>query len=251
MNRKSMRQIFREGIFSENPLFISAMGICPALAVATQASNGFGLGIAATVVLFAMGVVLSALKRVIPYGVRIPRTMLIAATFVSITDIMVRVYMPAIYAGIGPYMPLLAVNCVILDRAEAFSSGNTVARSAVHGLAVGLGYTAGLTLLGALRELLGKGTLFGAPILSGVLPKTPLFLLAPGGMLVLGVIIAALNKLTGRNAESSCGSCEGCPSAAGCTKRASRRGASGTASRIGASGSSKTRAAAEKKGGRS
>ena len=219
MNRKSKRQILREGIFTANPLFISAMGICPALAVATQASNGLGLGLAATLVLFSMGIVLSALKRVIPYGVRIPCTMVIAATFVSIADIIVRVYIPAVYAGIGPYLPLLAVNCVILERSEFFYTRNTVADSAVHGLAVGLGYTAGLTLLGAVRELIGKGTLFGAPILSGVVPQTPLFLLAPGGMLVLGVIIAILNKLTGRSAEGPCGDCEGCRSAAGCTKR--------------------------------
>ena len=212
-NRK--RRIFINGIFTENPLLISAMGICPALAVTTRASNGFGMGIALTFVLICTGLVLSALKRVIPSNVRIPCYMFIAASFVSIVRMLFSAYLPALDGSIGPYLPLLAVNCVILERAEAFSTKNSIADSTLHGFACGLGYTAALTVMGALRELLGSGELFGAIIIPGF-PRASMFLLAPGGFLVLGALIAAANKLSGRNAENCDGNCAGCPLEGNC-----------------------------------
>ena len=215
MNRR--RRIFIEGLLKENPLLVSAMGICPALAVTTRASNGFGMGIALTFVLICTGLALSALKRVIPSGIRIPCYMIISASFVTIASLLLKAYVPGLHSSIGPYLPLLAVNCVILERAEVFSTKNSIADSTLHGFACGLGYTAALTLMGALRELFGSGELFGAIIIPGF-PRAPMFLLAPGGFLVLGALIAAVNSLSGRNAENCDGGCAGCPLEGSCSK---------------------------------
>ena len=203
MKESRRSRIFKEGLFTQNPLLVSAMGICPALAVTTRASNGFGMGMALTFVLICTGLALSALKRVIPVNVRIPCYMLISATFVSIVQMLLKAYIPGLHGSIGPYLPLLAVNCIVLERAEVFATKNSIADSTLHGFACGIGYTLALTLMGALREFFGNGELFGAIVIPGF-PRASMFLLAPGGFLVLGVLIAAVNKLSGRNA-GSCG----------------------------------------------
>ena len=192
--KDSSLKVLLNGIFKEIPIFVLILGMCPTLATTYSAINGLSMGVATLFVLFGSNVVISILKNIIPDKIRIPAFIVIIATFVSIVEMLIHAYYPAIYNSLGIFIPLIVVNCLVLGRAEAFASKNTVFRSALDGLGMGLGFTFALTLLGTLRELLGTGKVFGNIVFPdhyGAL----IFVLAPGAFIVLGYLIAIMNKL--------------------------------------------------------
>ncbi len=214
MNNRYTKELTK-GLLAENPVLRLCLGTCPTLAITTSLKNGLGMGAAATVVLLCSNVVISLLRRVIPDKVRIPAYITVIAGFVTLVQMVVQAYLPAVYDALGIYLPLIVVNCIILGRAEAFASKNPVLLSAADGLGMGLGFTLTLAVMGAVRELLGAGTIFGLPVL-----HTPMliFIMAPGGFFVFGLLIAAANALAarlGRKPAQKSG-CAGCPAAHEC-----------------------------------
>ncbi len=191
----------KNGIIDQNPTLRLVLGTCPTLAITTQAFNGIGMGLAATFVLVCSNIMVSLLRKVIPEKVRIPCYITIIASFVTVLQMIVKAFLPEIDKALGIYLPLIVVNCIILARAEMFAAKNTVLVSAVDGLGMGIGFTAVLTLMGIIRELLGAGTVFGLPILSGVLPPMLIFILPPGGFFVFGVLIALANSLSKKSGK--------------------------------------------------
>lgn len=186
------------GLFRENPTFSLLLGMCPTLGVTTSAFNGMGMGLATTFVLVMSNLVISLVANLIPDKVRIPAFIVIIAAFVTIVDFSMQAYVPALYESLGLFIPLIVVNCIVLGRAEAFASKNGPIASIFDGLGMGLGFTMSLTLLGSVRELLGSGKIFDITIMSdqyGMLA----FVLAPGGFLALGFLIAAVNRLRKTN----------------------------------------------------
>jgi len=181
------------GIFKENPTFALVLGMCPTLATTTSAINGMSMGLATMFVLICSNVVISMLKNVIPDKVRIPAFIVVIATFVTIVEMLMKAYTPAIYDVLGLFIPLIVVNCIVLGRAEAFAAKNSVGLSALDGIGMGLGFTLSLTVIGIIRELLGTGTCFGQHIIPdnyGML----LFVLAPGAFIVLGLLMGLFQK---------------------------------------------------------
>jgi len=192
--KDSPLKVFINGLIKENPIFVLILGMCPTLATTTSAINGMSMGLATLFVLFGSNVVVSLVKNFIPDKVRIPAYVVVIATFVSVAEMLIHAYFPVIYDSLGIFIPLIVVNCIVLGRAEAFAAKNTVFRSALDGLGMGLGFTFALTLLGTLRELLGTGKVFGYVLFPehyGAL----IFVLAPGAFIVLGYLIAIMNKL--------------------------------------------------------
>jgi Na+-translocating ferredoxin:NAD+ oxidoreductase subunit E len=192
--KDSASKVLLNGLIKENPIFVLILGICPTLATTTSAINGMSMGLATLFVLFMSNVVVSMVKNFIPDKVRIPAYIVVIATFVSVVEMLIHAYYPVMYESLGIFIPLIVVNCIVLGRAEAFAAKNTVFRSALDGLGMGLGFTFALTLLGMLRELLGTGKVFGNVIFPenyGAL----IFVLAPGAFIVLGYLIAIMNKL--------------------------------------------------------
>ena len=183
-----------KGVFRENPLFVLVLGTCPALAVTTSAENGMGMGLASTFVLVFSNLFISLLKRVIPPQIRIPCYIVIIASFVSIVDMVMKAYLPSLYKSLGIFIPLIVVNCIILGRAEAYASKNTVASSLIDGLGMGMGFTLALLLLGVSRELLGDGAFFGHK-LSQTMKPALIFILPPGAFITIGILMALLNKM--------------------------------------------------------
>ena len=194
-----------KGIVAENPVLRLVLGTCPTLAVTTAASNAIGMGVAATLVLVCANFAISALRHVIPDEVRIPAYITIIAGFVSVVQLLVKAYAPALDESLGIYLPLIVVNCIILGRAEAFASKNSVAASAVDGICQGIGYTVVLLILSAFRELLGAGTLLGIQIMPSSYVPAGMLTLPVGGFLCLGTLIAimqwALARSEKKNAE--------------------------------------------------
>ncbi len=212
---------FTNGLLKENPVLRLVLGTCPTLAVTTAAINGIGMGLAATAVLVCSNAVISLLRRVIPDKVRIPAYITIIAGFVTVVQMLVKAFAPAIDKSLGIYLPLIVVNCIILARAEMFASKNPVLPSVLDGLGMGIGFTATLTVMGAIRELLGAGTLFSLPITSQFIDPMIIFLLPPGGFFVFGVLVAVSNaiaKKQGKPIVEHLG-CEGCPSKDICSKQ--------------------------------
>ena len=182
-----------KGIIKENPTFVLVLGRCPTLGTTTSASNGFGMGVATMAVLIMSNLVISLVKNLIPDKVRIPAFIVIIASFVTIIQMLLKAYVPALYASLGVFIPLIVVNCIILGRAEAFASKNSPVDSMLDGVGIGLGFTLSLTVIGAIRELLGNGSVFGFSF--GISDYMPLvFVLAPGAFLVLGYLMALFNK---------------------------------------------------------
>lgn len=182
------------GLFKENPTFVLLLGMCPTLGVTTSAINGMGMGLATAFVLIMSNLVISLVSHVIPDKIRIPSFIVIIAAFVTIVDMSMAAYLPALHAALGLFIPLIVVNCIVLGRAEAFASKNKVLPSILDGMGMGLGFTMSLTILGSIRELLGSGKIFNLPIYNenyGML----IFVLAPGAFLALGYLIAAINKI--------------------------------------------------------
>ena len=185
---------FTNGLLKENPTFVLVLGMCPTLATTTSAINGMSMGLATLFVLVCSNIVISLLKKLIPDKVRIPAFIVVIATFVTLVQLLMQAYLPSIYDVLGLFIPLIVVNCIVLGRAEAFAAKNSVGLSALDGIGMGLGFTLALTLLGALRELLGTGTCFGFHIFPdnyGAL----VFVLAPGAFIALAYLMVIINKL--------------------------------------------------------
>jgi electron transport complex protein RnfE len=189
-------QIFTRGLIKENVVLILMIGLCPALATSGTVRDGFGMGLAATFVLLFSNVIISIMRKRIPNEVRIPIFILIISTFVTIIDYFMQAYQPDLYRALGVFVPLIVVNCMILGRAEAYASKNSVINSALDGLGVGLGFTLTLTVIGAIREMLGSGTLLGIAVFGEAFKQSPVIfmVLPPGAFLVIGVLKALINK---------------------------------------------------------
>jgi Na+-translocating ferredoxin:NAD+ oxidoreductase subunit E len=186
-------QNFTKGFFKENPILVLVLGTCPTLATTSSALNGMGMGIATTFVLLGSNVVISLLSGVIPDKVRIPAFIVIIASFVTIVDLVMQAYVPSLYEKLGIFIPLIVVNCIVLGRAEAFASKNSVLSSFFDGIGMGLGFTMALGIMGAFREIVGSGSIFGYKFISG--DGILVFILAPGAFWVLGYLIALINRL--------------------------------------------------------
>lgn len=234
--KKSLGQEFTKGLVAENPVLRLVLGTCPTLAVSTSIENAIGMGIAATIVLLCSNVVISALRKVIPSKVRIPCYIVVIAAFVTIVQLFVKAFAPALDASLGIFLPLIVVNCIILGRAEAFASKNPVLASAVDGVGMGVGFTLALALMAAVREFFGSGNLtlkvlgFGTTLsdILGLgegnvfeaigLEPILIFILAPGGFFVFGLLMACANKLAESKGKpkAELNGCENCPMAASC-----------------------------------
>jgi Na+-translocating ferredoxin:NAD+ oxidoreductase subunit E len=186
-------QNFTKGFFKENPILVLVLGTCPTLATTSSSLNGMGMGIATTFVLIGSNVVISLLASVIPDKVRIPAFVVIIASFVTIVDLLMQAYIPTLYETLGIFIPLIVVNCIVLGRAEAFASKNTVFSSLIDGLGMGFGFTMALGILGAFREIIGSGTIFGYKFIQG--DGILVFILAPGAFWALGYLIALVNRI--------------------------------------------------------
>ena len=202
----------KNGIITENPTFVMMLGMCPTLAVTSSAMNGLGMGLTTTAVLILSNAVISLLRKVIPDKVRIPAFIVIVASFVTIIQLLLKAYIPALNSALGVYIPLIVVNCIILGRAEAYASKNSVIPSIFDGIGMGLGFTVGLTLIGICREILGSGAIFGVEFIPEEFHIT-FFVLAPGAFLVLAFLTALQNKfkmpsatnIPGGDANIACG----------------------------------------------
>jgi electron transport complex protein RnfE len=184
---------FSKGFFKENAVFVLFLGLCPTLGVTTTAINGLGMGLATTFVLLMSNIVVSIIKNLIPDKVRIPSYIVIIASFVTIVELVMQAYVPDLFDALGLFIPLIVVNCLVLGRAEAFASKQNILTSAVDGLGMGLGFSMALTMLGAVREILGSGSIFGLKFIEG--DGMLVFVLAPGAFLALGYLIVLINKL--------------------------------------------------------
>lgn len=206
------------GLIKENPTFVMMLGMCPTLAVTTSAMNGLGMGLTTMVVLTMSNMIISLLRKVIPDGVRMPAFIVVVASFVTIVQFLLEGFIPALYASLGIYIPLIVVNCIILGRAEAYASKNKVVPSIFDGIGMGLGFTLGLTSIGIFREILGAGQIFGFQIMPSSYEPITIFILAPGAFFVLAMLVALQNKLKMKKdpkAETACGSgCASCTNSA-------------------------------------
>ena len=209
---------FTKGLIKENPNMVTLLGMCPTLAITTMASNALGMGLSTTFVLVCSNIVISALRKVIPDKVRIPAYIVIIASFVTIVQMVVKAFLPALDEQLGVYLPLIVVNCIILGRAEAFANKNPVLASAVDGLGMGIGFTAALFIMGAAREILGAGSFYGISV--PFLAENPMliFILPPGGFFVYGITMAVANRIAESkgNPRAELRGCEGCPMAQNC-----------------------------------
>ena len=216
--KKSLGKEFTKGILAENPTLRLVLGTCPTLATTTSVTSALGMGVAASVVLVCSNIVISALRKVIPDKVRIPAYVVVIASFVTIVQMLVKAFAPELDEQLGVYLPLIVVNCIILGRAEAFASKNPVLASAVDGLGMGVGFTAALFLMGAVREILGAGSFAGIsiPVLSG--NPMLIFILPPGGFFVFGVLMATVNRIAESRGKprAELRGCEACPMASSC-----------------------------------
>ena len=215
---KNLRQEFTKGIIKENPVLRLVLGTCATLAVTTAASNAIGMGLATTFVLVCSNAAISLLKKVIPDKVRIPAYITLSAGFVTIVQLLVKAFVPSLDEALGVFLPLIVVNCIILGRAEMFASKNPVLPSIVDGLGMGVGFTAALLAMGIIRELLGAGTVFGLPVLSGFMDPIIIFLLPPGGFFVFGILVAIAGRLSEEGKAPETMGCASCPLAASCSK---------------------------------
>ena len=188
-------KVFTNGLIDENPTFIQLLGMCPTLAVTTSLINAVGMGLSATFVLICSNLAISLVRKVIPSKIRIASYIVIIATFVSVIEMLLKAYLPSLSNALGLFIPLIVVNCIILARAESFASKNKPLPSAIDGLGMGLGFTLGLSTLGAVREILGAGTILGIDIFAGHYNPAVMFILPPGAFLVLGLILGLFNLI--------------------------------------------------------
>ena len=191
-----MKKTLLNGIFKENPTFVLFLGMCPTLAVTTSAFNAVGMGLSTMVVLIFSNMFISLLRKFIPDKVRIAAYIVVIAAFVTIIEMVLKAYAQAVSEALGIYIPLIVVNCIILGRAEAFASKNGVIRSAVDGIGMGLGFTGALTIIGAVREILGAGTFFGFSLFGEAFKPMTIMILPPGAFITLGLIVMVINIIT-------------------------------------------------------
>ena len=192
---KTLKSVFLNGLITENPTFRLVLGTCPTMAVTTSAINGIGMGLAATFVLIGSNVVISLLRNFIPDKIRIPSFIVVICTFVTVIQMLMQAFVPALYQSLGMFIPLIVVNCIILARAEAFASKNSVLLSAADGLGMGLGFTCAITLIGIVRELLGNGTIFGLKVFGEAYQPMILLILPAGGFIVFGLMLGIINTI--------------------------------------------------------
>lgn len=234
---------FTKGLMKENPVLRLVLGTCPTLATSTSVVNALGMGISVLIVLVCSNIVISALRKVIPSKVRIPAYIVIIASFVTIVQMIVKAFVPALDSALGVFLPLIVVNCIILGRAEAFAGKNSVLASAVDGLGMGVGFTMAVCCMASVREILGAGTflsgaqnllvLFGDNVLGGfdgftlipdggVISPMTIFILAPGGFFTFGILMACANRIAEKKGKpkAQLGGCQSCPMAANCSKLA-------------------------------
>ena len=195
MEKRNLKGIIFNGIVTENPTFRLVLGMCPTLAITTSVTNGLGMGLAATFVLICSNVVISLMRRIIPAQIRIPSFIVVIATFVTIVQLLMQAFLPALYDSLGVFIPLIVVNCIIFARAESFASKNPPLESACDGLGMGLGFTLAITLLSAIRELLGAGTLCGVQVMPAGYQTMAIITQAPGGFIMLGLLMIVMNAL--------------------------------------------------------
>lgn len=192
----------KEGILTNNPIFVQLIGMCPTLATSTSLKNGIGMGLAVTFVLMCSNLVISLLRKFIPSKVRIAAYIVIIAGFVTMVDLSLQAYLPELSSSLGMFIPLIVVNCIILAHAEAFASKNGPLPSLIDGLSMGLGFTVAISILSTVRELLGSGTIYGLPVFGDGYTPIIMLILPAGGFLTLGLLIALFQHLT-RNKEES------------------------------------------------
>ncbi len=197
----NLKQNLTKGFIKENPVFVLLLGMCPTLGVTTSGMNGLGMGLATTAVLLASNMVISLIKNIIPDKVRIPAYIVVIASFVTIIDLSMSAYVPALHEQLGLFIPLIVVNCIILGRAEAFASKNGLFASFIDGISMGLGFAFALTLLGVIREILGSGAVFGFPLVAEGSATMLLFVMPPGAFIALGLLIAGVRSLTNLSAR--------------------------------------------------
>ncbi len=190
--RKNLLREFLKGIIKENPTFVLALGLCPTLAVSVSVVNGIGMGIAATFVLLGSNIIISLLRNIIPDRVRIPCFIVVIATFVTINELVMKAYTPALDRALGIYVPLIVVNCIVLGRAEAYAQKEGVINSIFDGLGMGVGFTLALILISGIREFLGSGKLLGFTLIKSFEPAL-MFIMPPGALLVIGLLLAFFN----------------------------------------------------------
>lgn len=218
-DKKTLRQELTKGFIAENPVLRLVLGTCPTLAISTSVQASIGMGISAALVLVCSNTVISALRKIIPDKVRIPAYIVVIASFVTIVQMLVKAFTPAIDRQLGIYLPLIVVNCIILGRAEAFAGKNSVIASAVDGIGMGIGFTAALLAMSVIRELLGAGTLLGHALMPAAVTPMAIFILPPGGFFVFGILMAAANKIAEKKGKPKAvlNGCDSCPMAASCS----------------------------------
>ena len=220
-DKKPLSKEFTKGLIAENPVLRLVLGTCPTLATSTSVTGAIGMGVAASIVLICSNIAISALRKVIPGKVRIPAYIVIIASFVTIVQMLVKAFVPAIDESLGVYLPLIVVNCIILGRAEAFAGKNSVIASAVDGMGMGIGFTGALVAMAAVREFLGAGSIAGFQIIQESWPIDPMiiFILPPGGFFVFGMLMAVANRIAEKKGKpkAELHGCESCPMAASCS----------------------------------
>lgn len=197
----SVLQEFSKGIYKQNPVFKQALGLCPTLAVSNSVESALGMGVAATFVLLCSNFIISLIRKIVPAKIRIPIYIVVIATFVTIIELAMAGFLPALHKTLGIFVPLIVVNCIILGRAEAFAGKNNAALSVVDGLGMGLGFTLALLLLGTIRELMGSGSLLGIPVMSANFEPVLIMILPPGAFLTIGFVLGFFNWLENRRAK--------------------------------------------------
>lgn len=198
-----MKKTLFNGLLKENPTFVQFLGMCPTLAVTTAAINGVGMGLSTAAVLICSNVFISLLRKFIPDKVRIAAYVVVIASFVTVVEMLMKAYVPALSKSLGLYIPLIVVNCIILGRAEAFASKNGILKSAVDGLGMGLGFTCALTIIGSIRELLGAGSLFGVSLFGEGFQPMTIMILPPGAFLTLGLIVMTINIISSKTKKGA------------------------------------------------
>ena len=198
------------GLIKENPTLVLMLGMCPTLAVSTRAMNGIGMGLSTTAVLILSNLVISLLRKVIPDQVRLPSYIVIVASLVTVTELLIEAYLPSVYEALGIYIPLIVVNCIILGRAEAYANKNKPLLSVMDGIGMGLGFTVALTLAGAVRELLGSGTVFGTQVLPATVEPIGIFVQPPGAFLVIALFIIIMNAIGIKTRQRQLVESDGC-----------------------------------------
>ncbi len=193
----------KEGIITNNPTFVQLIGMCPTLGVTTNAVNGLAMGLATAAVLVGSNLAISLIKKIVPDEIRIPVFVVVIATFVTAVGMMIEAYQPELNKSLGLFIPLIVVNCLILGRAEAFASKSSAVESIFDGIGMGLGFTLALTILGAIREILGSGALFGKAIMGASFQPSIMFILPPGAFFVLGLLVGIINKVNNVKAKQS------------------------------------------------